>query len=57
MAFFPAIEGLRTLYPSDSRSDLSNDRGVAILPTIGKLFEAIVCDVWAAHFKNYISPE
>lgn len=37
------ISELTPIHKSGSRNEISNYRGVAILPTIGKLFESIVC--------------
>lgn len=43
------------IFKSGSRSNVENYRGVAILPTIGKLFEAIVTTVLTGKFNSIIS--
>lgn len=37
-----------------SRGQAGNYRGVAILPTVGKLYEKIICDMLSDHFRSYI---
>lgn len=43
------------IFKSGSRAVVNNYRGVAILPTLGKLFESIVCDRLSSHFRCYLS--
>lgn len=43
------------IFKCGSRNDIEKYRGIAILPTIGKLFESIVCDILYGHFKHIIS--
>ena len=43
------------IFKSGSRALACNYRGIAILPAIGKLFEAMVCSLLTGHFKSYIS--
>lgn len=43
------------IYKSGSRSNVESYRGVAILPTFGKLFESIVCEILTENFKDVIS--
>ena len=49
------ISELTPIHKSGSRNDVGNYRGVAILPTIGKLFEAIVCVRLTADLSGAIS--
>lgn len=49
------ISELIPIHKSGSRSDVKNYRGVSILPTIGKLFEAIVCVRLTADLSGAIS--
>jgi len=46
---------LTPIFKSGSRNDVENYRGVAILPTFGKLFESIICDLLTDEFRNCIS--
>ena len=46
---------LRPIHKSGPRNDVENYRGVAILPTFGKLFESIVCDLLSVEFSKCIS--
>lgn len=46
---------LRPIHKSGPRNDVENYRGVAILPTFGKLFESIVCDLLSIEFRKCIS--
>lgn len=43
------------IFKSGSRSDVECYRGVAILPTFGKLFESIVCDMLTEKFRKVVS--
>jgi len=43
------------IFKSGSRSNVECYRGVAILPTFGKLFESMVCEILTDKFKNVIS--
>jgi len=43
------------IFKNGSRSDVECYRGVAILPTFGKLFESIVCNILTDKFKDVIS--
>lgn len=55
---FPALRKVSYIVPifkTGSRSDVECYRGVAILPTFGKLFESIVCEVLTEKFKKVIS--
>lgn len=47
---------LTPVFKSGSRSDVENYRGVAILPTFGKLFDSIVTDILTDVFKDKFSP-
>lgn len=49
------ISYLTPIFKSGRRSDISNYRGIAILPTIAKLFESMVKDILYAQVKNSIS--
>lgn len=49
------ISELTPIHKSGSRNDVGNYRGVTILPTIGKLFEAIVCVRLTADLSGAIS--
>lgn len=42
------------IFKEGSRSDVECYRGVAILPTFGKLFESIVCEILADRFRHFI---
>lgn len=44
------------IFKCGPRSDICNYRGIAILPTIGKLFESLITDALTAHFHKVISP-
>lgn len=46
---------LTPIFKSGSRGNVENYRGVAILPTIGKLFESIVTRVLTEKFRKIIS--
>jgi hypothetical protein len=43
------------VFKSGSRVIAGNYRGIAILPTIAKLFECIICSILTEHFNGYIS--
>lgn len=43
------------IFKNGTRNLATNYRGVAIIPTIGKLFEKIVCSLLISHFKSYIT--
>lgn len=43
------------IFKSGSRSDVECYRGIAILPTFGKLFESIVCGILTEKFEGVIS--
>lgn len=43
------------IFKAGSRSDVECYRGVAILPTFGKLFESLVCDILAEKFDRVIT--
>lgn len=43
------------IFKTGSRSDVECYRGVAILPTFGKLFESVVCDILTEKFRDIIS--
>lgn len=43
------------IFKSGARGNIENYRGVAILPTFGKLFEAIVCGVLSDRLRSVIS--
>lgn len=43
------------IYKNKSRGEVANYRGVAILPTFGKLFEAIICDILSEKLRFVIS--
>lgn len=49
------ISYITPIFKTGSRKNVENYRGIAILPTIGKLFESIICDVLAVHIKHSIS--
>lgn len=49
------ISYISPIFKSGSRKNVENYRGVAILPTLGKLFESIVCCYLTDHFKHVIS--
>lgn len=46
---------LTPIFKSGSRKDVRNYRGIAILPTIGKLFELLVCQILTKETKHLIS--
>lgn len=46
---------VKPIFKSGSRSDVRNYRGVAILPTFGKLFESIVCHLISDRMSTFIS--
>lgn len=48
------VSYITPIFKSASRSNVENYRGVAILPTIGKLFEKVVCDWLAEKLKHHI---
>ena len=50
------ISYISPIHKSGSRRSVENYRGVAILPTIGKLFELLVTQVMTRHFRHFISP-
>lgn len=43
------------IFKSGSRSNIENYRGIAILPTIGKFFESLVCNLLTPYLKHVIS--
>lgn len=43
------------IFKSGSRINVQNYRGISILPTLGKMFEAMVCNILTPYFKNVIS--
>jgi hypothetical protein len=49
------ISYVKPIFKSGARNDVENYRGVAILPTFGKLFESIVCDYLTLRFRGKIS--
>lgn len=49
------ISHISPIFKTGSRCQVSDYRGVAILPTMGKLFEAIVCEKLTNHFMKYLS--
>lgn len=49
------VSFITPIFKSGSRSDVANYRGVAILETIGKLLESIICGILTDHYRNYIS--
>lgn len=55
---FPSIwkeSYISTLFKSGSRKNAANYRGVAILPTIAKVFESIVCCILTKELREHIS--
>lgn len=48
------ISHITPIFKSGSRSSIENYRGIAILPTLGKLFEFLVCNVLSERVKNII---
>lgn len=43
------------IFKSGSRSNVENYRGIAILPTIGKFFESLICQLITPHLKHVIT--
>lgn len=43
------------IFKSGSRSNIENYRCIAILPTIGKFFESLVCELLTPHLKHVIT--
>ena len=50
------ISYISPIFKSGSRRFVDNYRGVAILPTIAKLFELLVSKILTSHFTHFISP-
>ena len=50
------ISHITPIFKSGSRTNIENYRGIAILPTIAKLFESIVCTILSNHISNDIPP-
>lgn len=45
------------IFKSGSRLKVENYRGIAILPTLGKLFECLVCQILTSQIRQFISPK
>ena len=49
------MENITPIHKSGSRSCFENYRGITIIPTLGELFELLVCRELTYEIKNYIS--
>ena len=48
---------INLIFKSGSRNNVENYRGVAILPTIAKLFESMVSKELTTHFRQFFSTD
>lgn len=49
------LSHITPIFKSGTRTNVSNYRGVAVLPTLGKFFESIICTKLTGLYRNYIS--